>query len=66
MKDAATGEFLEPLKPFQKRPRKDHRLGLQGRQVGIKVGDGLDAAEIVFEGDVFVGGVGIFIGQPEA
>jgi hypothetical protein len=30
------------------------------------VGNGFNAAEIVFEGDVFVGGVGIFIGEAEA
>ncbi len=34
-------------------------------QIGVEVGDGFYAAEIIFEGDVFVGGVGIFIGQAE-
>lgn len=30
------------------------------------MGDGLDAAEVVFQGDVLVGGVGVFVGQAEA
>ena len=30
------------------------------------MGDGLDAAEVVFKRNVFIGGVGIFVGQAEA
>ena len=37
-------------------------LQLQGGQVGVEVGDGLDSAEIVFQGDVLVGSVCIFVG----
>jgi len=39
---------------------------LQGGQILIEVGNGFDAAEIVFQIEVFVRGVGIFIGQAEA
>jgi hypothetical protein len=39
---------------------------LVGAKVSIEVGDGLDASEIIFEGDVFIGGVGVFVGQTEA
>src|SRR5215469_8048297 len=35
-------------------------------QVGVKVRDGLDAAKVVFERDVLVGGVSVLIGQAEA
>ena len=38
---------------------------LESRQIGVEVSDGFDAAEIIFEGDVFVGSVRIFIGQTE-
>jgi hypothetical protein len=30
------------------------------------VGDGFDAAEIVFQSDVLIGGMRIFVGQAEA
>src|SRR5271170_912486 len=30
------------------------------------MGDGFDAAKIVFEGEVFVGSVGVFVGETEA
>ena len=30
------------------------------------MGDGFDAAEIVFERNVFIGGVGVFVGEAES
>ena len=39
---------------------------LQGGQVGVEVGYGFDAAEIIFQGQVLVGGVGVFVWQAEA
>ena len=30
------------------------------------MGDGFDAAEIIFQGEVFVGGMSVFVGQAEA
>ena len=42
------------------------RLALEGGEVGVEVGYGLNAAEIVFEGNVFVGGMRVFIGKAEA
>ena len=36
---------------------------LGGGQVSVEVSDGFDAAEIIFQGDVFVGSVGVFIRQ---
>jgi hypothetical protein len=39
---------------------------LQSRQIGIEVGDGLDAAEIIFQRDVLVGSMSVFVGQAEA
>jgi len=35
-------------------------------QVGVKMSDGLDAAEIILQGDVLVGSVGVFVRQTEA
>src|SRR5215467_8023261 len=32
-------------------------------KVGVELGDGFDATEVVFEGDVLVGGVGVFVGE---
>src|SRR5690348_5943334 len=40
-----------------------HHLRLPLGQVSVKVGNGLDASKIVFEGDMLVGGVGVFVGQ---
>ncbi len=34
---------------------------LQSRQIGVEMSDGLDAAEIIFKGKVFIGGVGVFV-----
>src|SRR5208282_3490770 len=42
------------------------RSHLQGRQVLVEVSDSLDAAEVVLQENVFVGCVGVFIGQAEA
>jgi len=42
------------------------RIGSESGEVGVKMGDGLDAAEVVFEGDVFVGSMGVFVGQAKA
>src|SRR5258707_8486069 len=39
---------------------------LEGGQVLIEVGYGLDAAEIVLQIEMFVGGVGVFVGKAEA
>jgi hypothetical protein len=39
---------------------------LEGRQVLVEVGYGFNTAEIVFEIEMFVGGVGVFVGQAEA
>lgn len=39
---------------------------LKRGQIGVKVGDGFDAAEIVLQGDVLVGSVSVFIGETEA
>src|SRR5277367_2637849 len=35
-------------------------------QVGVEMGDGFDATEIVFEGQMFVGSVGVFVWEAEA
>ena len=40
--------------------------GLEGGEIGVEMGDGFDAAEIVFEGEMFVGSVRVFVGQTEA
>ena len=40
--------------------------GLECGEIGVKMGDGFDAAEIVFEGEMFVGSVRVFVGQTEA
>ena len=39
---------------------------LESGQVGVEVGYGFDAAEIIFQGQMFVGGVGVFVRQAEA
>jgi hypothetical protein len=39
---------------------------LESGEIRIEVGNGFDAAEIIFEGKVFVGSVGVFIGETEA
>src|SRR5580704_5044723 len=39
---------------------------LERGEIGVKVGDGFDAAEIIFQGEMLVGGVRVFVGQPEA
>src|SRR5712692_10796141 len=39
---------------------------LEGGQIGVEVGDGFDAAEIILKGDVLVRGVSIFVGEAEA
>ena len=39
---------------------------LEIAEVGVEVGDGFDAAEVIFEGEVLVGGVGVFVGETEA
>ncbi len=38
---------------------------LEGGEVLVEVGYGFDAAEIVFQGEVLVGGVGVFVGETE-
>src|SRR6266852_1305659 len=35
-------------------------------QIGVEMGDSLDAAEIIFQRDVLVGSMGVFVGQAEA
>jgi len=35
-------------------------------EVGAEVGDGFDAAEIIFQRDVLVRSMGVFVGQPKA
>ncbi len=42
------------------------RTRLESSEVGVKVGDGLDATEIIFKGDVFIGSVSVFVRQTEA
>src|SRR5436190_23032175 len=42
------------------------RIALERSQIRVEVGHGFDAAEIVFKSQVFVGGVGVFVRQPEA
>src|SRR5712692_5871962 len=39
---------------------------LESGQIQVEVGDGLDAAEIVFERDVLVGSVSVLVGKAEA
>src|SRR5207302_2545879 len=41
------------------------KAGLESGKVGVEMGDSLDAAEIVFEGNVLIGGVSVFVGQAE-
>ena len=41
-------------------------VGLESGEIGIEMGDGLDAAEIVFERDVLVRGVRVFVRKAEA
>jgi hypothetical protein len=38
---------------------------LQGGQISVEVADGLDAAEIILEGDVLIRCVSVFIGEAE-
>ena len=40
--------------------------GLERGEIGVKVGDGFDAAEIIFQGKVLVGGVRVFVWKAEA
>ncbi len=35
---------------------------LQSGEIGVEVSDGLDAAEVVFEGNVLIGGVRVLVG----
>src|SRR6266478_4550547 len=51
------------LRPTRETPTT--RIRLESSEVGVEVGDGLDAAEIVFEGNMLVGGVRVFVGQAE-
>ena len=48
--------------PQERLPEND----LQSGEIRVEVGDGLDAAEVVFEGNVFIGGVRVFVGEAEA
>src|SRR5271165_7695877 len=65
--------MLRPYKALDRAKRVDwsagaelpHSMGLQG-QVGVKMSYGFYATEIIFEGDVLVGGVGVFVGQAKA
>src|SRR5260370_15979578 len=41
------------------------RIRLGSSEIGVEVGDGFDAAEIVFKGDVLIGGVRVFVGEAE-
>src|SRR5260370_26540890 len=38
----------------------------ESSEIGVEVGDGLDATEIIFERDVFIGSMGVFVRQTEA
>src|SRR5207249_4182707 len=40
--------------------------GLESSEVGVEMGDGLDAAEIVFEGNVLIRSVRVFVWEAEA
>src|ERR1700757_2611576 len=40
--------------------------GLEGGEVSVEMSDGLDAAIVVFESEMFVGRVRVFVGKPEA
>ena len=42
--------------------RQNTRGRLESCEIGVEVGDGFYAPEIILEGDVFVRGMGIFIG----
>ena len=46
--------------------RWDGENNLEGGQVLVEVSYGFDAAEIVFKIEMFIGSVGVFIGQAEA
>jgi len=52
--------------PHSQRGCAVQRYSLERSQRGVEVGDGFDAGEVIFEGDVFVGGVGVFVGEAEA
>src|SRR6266849_744703 len=39
---------------------------LESGQIRVEVGDGLDAAEVVFQRDVLIGSMGVFVGKAEA
>ena len=47
-------------------PAPTNGVTLERGEVLVEVGYGFDAAEIVFQGQVFVGGVGVFVGEAEA
>ena len=38
------------------------RNHLEGSEIRVEMGDGLDAAEIILQRDVLIGGVGVFVG----
>src|SRR6058998_1843239 len=63
---ASNEDFTLSLWSFLKKLPKDQRFELQGGEIGVEVGDSLDAAKIIFQRDVLVRSMGVFIGQAEA
>ncbi len=49
----------------QRGGRTHSEVRSKSSEIGVEVGDGLDAAEIVFEGNMLVGGMRVFIGEAE-
>ena len=66
LEKASNEDFTLSLWSFLKKLPKDQRFELQGGEIGVEVGDSLDAAKIIFQRDVLVRSMGVFIGQAEA
>ena len=62
LEKASNEDFTLSLWSFLKKLPKDQRFELQGGEIGVEVSDGFDAAEVVFEGNVLIGGVRVLVG----
>src|SRR6267378_605802 len=49
----------------QRGGRTHSEVRSKSSEIGVEVGDGLDAAEIVLKGNMFIGGVRVFVGEAE-
>ena len=59
------GRNLSMVRSLRQRHKERRFAELEGGQVGVEVGDGLDSAKIIFQRDVFIRSVGVFVRQSE-